>query len=137
MCLTVNLNFTKNFREEHKGETWITCYKAVGIESEYNKDGTITLYVKAPYRHNKIPAGVYNSGLKKKPKLKDELKLSKGIHVCLTRQEAVDHDTAGVIPVLCRMRDLVAIGNNGDAIFTKVRVSPDDLTDILQEKISF
>ena len=114
MCMFVDAKLTKKFYDKHP-EVKI-CYKYVTCKGY------------GPYfAHQYEPGWNYSNTRRTYPKIKNKIHkitvISHGIHVYLSRKRAVDNrrDTSDVvIPVQCHKKDLIAISDNGQAVYKKV-----------------
>lgn len=135
MCLWVDLDDQKEFKKDHRGKS-ITAYKVVMYMRNYNSPSwTNESDIRtAPWGLKSInfdfwwTPGVKKAKTAKKHKrLWDGKEVNKGIHVFLTRDEAEKYTGEWdsllrqiIIPVKCKIKDLIAVGRKQQAVFTQV-----------------
>lgn len=83
-----------------------------------------------PYRRQPLvwAPGVVKSDREKNRVLPREMHegVDRGIHLCATRKAAECWRDGGevIIPVRCKLRDLVCASSDGDAVFMKIEILP-------------
>jgi len=124
MCLYYDEVRTEEFKKANKGGRTVTTYKVFKLASE--------AYLKSVYFQCFHRNGMIQSDREVQAPLKDiwdydsdfSHEINRGIHVFLTK-EAVgifsneDCDNV-IVKVTCKMKDLVCVGEDNDAVFMKV-----------------
>ena len=127
MCCYYDKEATKKLREKMKlrgGK--MTAYKVydrwAGGLCCICKDGFITSPgVITSNRESKVPGKDFDSVWGN-----DDIEISRGIHVELTRKGAIRWKRGGrrvIVPVTIEVKDLVGAGACGDAVFMKITIS--------------
>lgn len=133
MCLYVSKKRTKDFLATHPVGEKVKMYKAVYVNHEF-KNGKLILEAITPYQGVNVKPGELKSGAKKKPLEKLGSEVHEGIHVCLTQRGTKRH-TQDYIEVYILPEDLIAIGQHGDAVFTKITIEDYHLNDTLRRAL--
>lgn len=116
MCLHIDVMVTRKFIKDNRNKKEITCYKSLNIDAY----GLYSLYYFTRYKKGiNLSNRKYNYN-----NLRDDSVygcLNKGIHVYIDKSKC---KKAGriIVPVLCKLKDLVKCGNDNDAVFMKVRI---------------
>lgn len=118
MCAYVSVEATQKFLKKHKNHKSVTVYKYL------IQDGN-SLY--SPFFGNKswLP-GEIKSNSTSKLQTRNNIEINRGIHVYLTRQDAVDNADIDekIIQLTAKIEDLICVdGDDNIAVFTKVELS--------------
>ena len=117
MCATVNLNKQEKFLKNHNKNDIINVYKYV--KPDYY-GGIVELhspfYPRKPYK----PGIIKSDSTAKLQKINGK-DINRGIHVLLSRQQAILQAEDGeiIIRLKAKISDLICVGYN-DAVFSKV-----------------
>lgn len=115
MCLLMLKDQKRAIKRLFKNRKQITCYKAL-----VNYDNK--LYSPA-YHHYQWTFGENISSRSYTTLLKNEYdakQVGHGIHVYTSKKHATVYDGEILVPVSCNLSDVVAVGHNKEAVFTKV-----------------
>lgn len=134
MCMSNYPNQVKKFLAKHKGKSFITAYKVVSRYQEekysYLKVGIPKLM--APFIGNKTYKVGYNfSNSEAKRACTTNIDIKRGIHVCLTQNEAKcmakQSSLKRVVSVKVYIKDLIGVGRDSKrAVFKKIYINKKD-----------
>lgn len=119
MCLLIDNVETRKFKKKHQNHKEFTCYKVITTES------TSVFFSDYKYKVGINKSNRYSVKVNKKDYDSDYY-INKGIHVFTDKKSAQEYcecnDDEIVIPVICKMKDLVKCGQHNDAVFMNVRI---------------
>jgi len=139
MCLHVQKKLTTEFRKKYRKQKTFIAYKVVQIIKFIPVSIPPDLYsppvLKSEYQSYIYTVGkhisnnaIFNRIERPFKKLCNDYGIYDGFHVYLSRNKAKSlcNTISGnkiVMPVLCRVSDLIAIGCKGDAVLTQIELT--------------
>ena len=124
MCCLIDRKKTEQYKKRKKREIWVYKKLNQDVKTTVHPSGK-TYFWRAPYMYTKYPfKGIVKSRRQSKKLSKMEIAVGKihhGIHVWLNKDFAqVSYLGHFIFRVKVNLDDLIAVGQHGDAVFTKI-----------------